>query len=98
MDRKSASELQELMLGTYGPLRVMLTVIGIALPVAVMVSVQFNWLVMADPLNRTMLLGDAAIPDEAELRRHAAEGVRVFLGAYGRRMTPVREAGPRVET
>ena len=41
MDRKSASELQEHMLGTYGALRVMLTVIGIALPVAVMVS---GWL------------------------------------------------------
>ena len=42
MDRKSASELQEHMLGTYGALRVMLTVIGIALPVAVMVSGWFQ--------------------------------------------------------
>ena len=42
MDRKSASELQEHMLGTYGALRVMLTVIGIALPVVVMVSGWFQ--------------------------------------------------------
>jgi TetR/AcrR family transcriptional repressor of mexJK operon len=46
---------------------------------------HFNWLVMSDALNRAMLLGDAAIPKPAELRRHAAEGVRVFLAAYGRR-------------
>ena len=44
---------------------------------------QFNWLVMAEPLNRAMLLGDAAIPGPDELRRHAEEGVRAFLAAYG---------------
>lgn len=44
---------------------------------------QFNWLVMAAPLNQAMLLGDAAIPSDDELHRHAAEGVRVFLAAYG---------------
>jgi hypothetical protein len=31
-----------------------------------------------------MLLGDAGIPKPAELRHEAAEGVRVFLAAYGR--------------
>ena len=46
---------------------------------------QFNWLIMSAPLNQAMLLGDGAIPKPAELRRHAAEGVRVFLAAYGRR-------------
>jgi AcrR family transcriptional regulator len=46
---------------------------------------HFNWLIMAEPLNRAMLLGDGAIPQPAELRRHAAEGVRVFLAAYGRK-------------
>lgn len=44
---------------------------------------QFNWLIMSAPLNQAMLLGDAAIPKRAELKRHAAEGVRVFLAAYG---------------
>ncbi|PDP86641.1 TetR family transcriptional regulator [Glycomyces fuscus] len=44
---------------------------------------HFNWLVMAEPVNRVMLLGDGAIPTEAELCQHAQEGVRVFLAAYG---------------
>nr|WP_281422992.1 TetR/AcrR family transcriptional regulator [Sphingomonas colocasiae] len=43
---------------------------------------QFNWLVMGDPVNRVMMLGDSAIPDQATLRRHAAEAVRAFLAAY----------------
>lgn len=46
---------------------------------------HFNWLVMSAPLNQAMLLGDEAIPKPGELRRHAAEGVRVFLAAYGKR-------------
>lgn len=45
---------------------------------------HFNWLVMGEPLNRAMLLGDAAIPDTAARRRHVAGAVRVFLAAYGR--------------
>jgi len=44
---------------------------------------QFNWLIMGEPLNRAMLLGDAAIPKPPELRRHAAAGVRMFLARYG---------------
>jgi TetR/AcrR family transcriptional repressor of mexJK operon len=46
---------------------------------------HFNWLVMSEPLNRAMLLGDKAIPKPAALRRYAAEGVRVFLAAYGKK-------------
>jgi len=46
---------------------------------------HFNWLVMSQPLNQAMLLGDAAIPKPAELKRYAADGVRVFLAAYGKR-------------
>ena len=45
---------------------------------------HFNWLVMGEPVNRAMLLGDEAIPAAAALRRHAASAVRVFLAAYGR--------------
>lgn len=44
---------------------------------------HFNWLVMSDALNVAMLLGDAAIPKPAELKRQAAAGVKVFLAAYG---------------
>jgi AcrR family transcriptional regulator len=44
---------------------------------------HFNWLVMGEPVNRAMLLGDEAIPAASALRRHAADAVRVFLAAYG---------------
>jgi AcrR family transcriptional regulator len=46
---------------------------------------HFNWLVMSEPLNKAMLLGDEAIPKPAALRRHTAESVRVFLAAYENR-------------
>ena len=45
---------------------------------------HFNWLIMSDPLNQVMLLGDGAIPSKAELKRNAEAGVRVFLAAYGK--------------
>ena len=43
----------------------------------------FNWLLMGNPLNAAMLLGDDAIPDAGERRTIAAEAARVFLAAYG---------------
>jgi AcrR family transcriptional regulator len=43
---------------------------------------QFNWLVMGAPVNEVMLLGDQAIPDKRQLRRHAEQAVEVFLAAY----------------
>lgn len=48
-------------------------------------ATHFNWLIMSDPLNRAMLLGDEAIPNESELRKYAESGVQVFLSAYGKR-------------
>ena len=39
----------------------------------VVAASHFNWLVMGDPVNRAMLLGDDAIPSRAALRRHAAK-------------------------
>lgn len=50
---------------------------------APMAASHFNWLIMGEPINRAMLLGDGAIPEPAALARHAREGVRVFLAAYG---------------
>jgi TetR/AcrR family transcriptional repressor of mexJK operon len=47
-------------------------------------ATQFNWLIMSAPLNRAMLLGDAAIPSPNELQEHASEGVRMFLAAYSK--------------
>jgi AcrR family transcriptional regulator len=46
-------------------------------------AAHFNWLVMAAPVNRAMLLGDDAIPGAAELDRYAEDGVNAFLAAYG---------------
>jgi TetR/AcrR family transcriptional repressor of mexJK operon len=46
-------------------------------------AAHFNWLVMAAPVNRAMLLGDDAIPSAAELDRYAEGGVKAFLAAYG---------------
>jgi TetR/AcrR family transcriptional repressor of mexJK operon len=46
-------------------------------------AAHFNWLVMAAPVNRAMLLGDEAIPSAAELDRYAEGGVKAFLSAYG---------------
>jgi AcrR family transcriptional regulator len=45
-------------------------------------AAQFNWLVMSAPLNQAMLLGDDDV-SKRELARHADEGVRTFLAAYG---------------
>jgi TetR/AcrR family transcriptional repressor of mexJK operon len=44
---------------------------------------HFNWLVMAAPLNRVMLCGDAELPAQADLDRYADAGTRAFLAAYG---------------
>jgi TetR/AcrR family transcriptional regulator, mexJK operon transcriptional repressor len=43
---------------------------------------DFNWLVMSDPLNRAMLLGDNGPPDAKSIARWAEQGVRTFLAAY----------------
>jgi TetR/AcrR family transcriptional regulator, mexJK operon transcriptional repressor len=52
-------------------------------PDAHVAASNFNWLVMGEPVNRVMLLGDDAAPGPALLRRHAKEAVRVFMAAYG---------------
>ena len=52
-------------------------------PDAQLAAAHFNWLVMAAPVNRAMLLGDDGIPTKAELDRYAEGGVRAFLAAYG---------------
>ena len=45
-------------------------------------ATQFNWLVMAEPLNRAMLIGIDETPATAELDRYADDAVRTFLAAY----------------
>lgn len=46
-------------------------------------AAQFNWLIMSEPLNQSMLLGDDHIPDPAELDAWADAAVRLFLAAHG---------------
>ena len=46
-------------------------------------ATQFNWLLMGEPINRVMMLGDAAIPGRLAMKRHAANAVSAFLAAYG---------------
>lgn len=56
----------------------------------------FNWLIMAEPLNRAMWLGDQAVPTRDALRRHTEEGVRVFLSAPGARDALRRQTSGRL--
>lgn len=42
----------------------------------------FNWLVLSIPLNTAMMLGQEALPADAELRAITDEAVRIFLAAY----------------
>ena len=46
-------------------------------------AAQFNWLIMSEPLNQSMLLGDDHTPDPAELDAWADAAVRLFLAAHG---------------
>jgi TetR/AcrR family transcriptional repressor of mexJK operon len=46
-------------------------------------ATHLNWLVMGEPVNRAMLLGDESVPDTAATEAHCAEAVRIFLAAYG---------------
>ena len=46
-------------------------------------AAQFNWLVLARPINEAMLLGRHDTPDPAEIVRHVDDGVRMFMKAYG---------------
>ncbi|MBY3142163.1 TetR/AcrR family transcriptional regulator [Rhizobium laguerreae] len=49
---------------------------------AMVAASQFNWLVMADLVNRVMMLGDAAIPTKQQIYRHAEAAVATFLAAF----------------
>ena len=46
-------------------------------------ATYLNWLVMGEPVNRAMLLGDEDLRDVAGARAHCEEAVRIFLAAYG---------------
>ncbi|MFE6996760.1 TetR/AcrR family transcriptional regulator [Microbacterium sp. NPDC057659] len=45
-------------------------------------AVQLNWLVMGDPVNRAMLLGDEAATGGLDIAAHVDAALDVFLAAY----------------
>jgi len=51
-------------------------------PDATLAATQFNWLVMAAPLNQAMLLGRDDPPTTRQINKWAETGVRTFLAAY----------------
>jgi TetR/AcrR family transcriptional repressor of mexJK operon len=53
-------------------------------------ATYLNWLVMGEPVNRAMLLGDEALPDATATREHCGEAVRIFLAAYAVPGQPLR--------
>jgi TetR/AcrR family transcriptional repressor of mexJK operon len=58
-------------------------------------ATYLNWLVMGEPVNRAMLLGDQAAPDGAATEAHCAEAVRIFLAAFGVTERPGTSRAPR---
>ena len=51
-------------------------------PDATLAANQFNWLVLAAPLNEAMLLGRDEAPTTRQINRWADSGVRTFLAAF----------------
>jgi len=54
---------------------------------------QLNWLVMGEPVNRAMLLGDEAALPDGDIEGHVGRALDVFLAAYGRRVDDGRGEG-----
>ena len=52
---------------------------------ALLAATQFNWLIMSEPINQAMLLGEDGPPNPADLDRWIEGGVHVFLTVYGPR-------------
>ncbi len=48
-------------------------------------AIQLNWLVMGEPVNHAMFLGDDAVPAADDRRAHVEAAVRTFLRAHGPR-------------
>ena len=46
-------------------------------------AAQLNWLVMGEPVNDAMLLGDEAVLPPRRRRAHVERAVATFLAAHG---------------
>ena len=55
-------------------------------------ATQLNWLVMGEPVNRAMLIGDRGIPTSREIEVHVDAAVEMFFNAFGRAPEP-RDTG-----
>ncbi len=55
------------------------------MPDAARAASDFNWLIMSEPMNRAMLLGDDDAPSRSSIKKWADQAVQTFLAAYGRR-------------
>ena len=49
---------------------------------ATMAASQLNWLLLGDPVNRVMMLGNDAIPGPEDIERQAAAAVATFLASF----------------
>lgn len=54
----------------------------LVVPDARAAAAQLNWLVMGEPLNDAMLLGDGAVPTVRRRRAHVRRAVATFLAAH----------------
>lgn len=54
----------------------------LAVPHPIVAATQLNWLVMGEPINHAMLLGDLAVPTHDERGPHVHQAVKAFLAAY----------------
>lgn len=54
----------------------------LAVPDPESAATQLNWLVMGEPVNAAMLLGDGAVPSAAEQRHHVARALDLFLAGF----------------
>ncbi len=59
----------------------------------VVAATQLNWLVMGEPINRAMLLGDDAILTRVEVEKHVEGAVEVFFRAYAPKGTSAGRKG-----
>jgi AcrR family transcriptional regulator len=51
-------------------------------PDATRAASDFNWLIMSEPINKAMLLGNDQPPSRSSINRWADQAVRTFLAAY----------------
>lgn len=54
---------------------------------ATIASSQLNWLLMGEPVNKIMMLGNEAIPAPAEIKHHVRAAIATFLASYMKQRT-----------